>query len=282
MSEMNSKKEFEKLTTPEKFEAVRFLKVFIVRHGLTEYKERESVKKFGKWNPGIHDITPEGEDELRDTALRIIQEINPKTDIVVFLSSPRARAQSSMRILDDEFRQRGIEIYQESPVLVEMLRSGGDMSPVTGDNNEIKFQDQPQNDYWDIEEEGEEQPQGKRFKKFLSYFASINQTLLAEKIKKTSSRLNGKIPVFVAITHGEVTHAGASPAPVYKKSFLGEVFPDKKRLKLPRGRSMKLVFDLENPGNFSVTIPPETSLSGSSETKNLHFNSKNGSVENIY
>ena len=74
---MNSKKEFEKLTTPEKFEAVRFLKVFIVRHGLTEYKERESVKKFGKWNPDIHDITPEGEDELRDTALRIIQEINP-------------------------------------------------------------------------------------------------------------------------------------------------------------------------------------------------------------
>ncbi|HEY4510372.1 MAG TPA: histidine phosphatase family protein [Candidatus Paceibacterota bacterium] len=270
----------ETIKTPETDEAPRFLKLFVVRHGETNYLERETVKREGKWDPDIWDITPKGERVLLDTASRIAQEIDPDKNIVVFLSSPRARTLSSAKVLEKYFQEHGIEVLETESPVIEMLRSGSDTSPVVGLDNKVEHgYYAPKPDY-SIENEGEEQPQGGRFKKFLSYFASIDKEALLKKISEEGSggKFRGKIPVFVAITHGEITHAGMSPQRVYEGSFLGQTFSEYERLKLQRGRAMKLEFDLDKVGDFSLTIPPETSPKKMAETKRLHFDSKDGAI----
>src|SRR3989344_8537492 len=125
----------------ESFEDISTIRLFVVRHGASEYLERDFVKKMGKWNPEVHDLTPEGEKMVSKSAEDIAKEIDSQKNIVVFLSSPRARALRTMEIIEKNLRSRNIAIYEGGSPVVDMLRSGGDNSPTTGGNNNVKFTD---------------------------------------------------------------------------------------------------------------------------------------------
>lgn len=266
----------EAVPSREALEDVKSIRLFVVRHGRSEYLERESVKKLGKWAPETKDITPEGEAELLKTAERLAGDIDPERDIVVFFSSPRARALRSKEVLEKYFRERGIEIYEGSSPIIEMLRSGGDYSPVTGEGGRVEYRDRSHPRY-DVEAEGEEKTEGIRFQNFLSFFNAIARDRLVKLLKEPTNKFHGKVPVFVGIIHGEVVHAGSSQKD-YFASFLGRAFPEHERVRLRRGQAMKIEFDLTRPGDLSLTIPPEMSPMHKAETKQMRFDYKSGAV----
>lgn len=261
----------------EKSECPRSIQLFIVRHGETRYLERQHVKATGKWNPDLPDLTQKGESDLVDTAKEIGARLDPDQHIIVFFSSPRARTLRSKEVLEDHLRGMGFEVFEQEPV-VEILRSGGDKAPLVGSNREVRFT-APDPTY-DIVTEDEQETRGERLRQFLSYFAAVDKEALARTIK-TSERFHGKIPIFIALTHGEVTHAGINPEDEHSASLLGTAFPDGRRHKLLRGKGMKLEFDLEHPGEFSLELPADANPSHENLVQKLHLNQRNGTIETL-
>jgi len=244
--------------------------LFVVRHARTNYQEREAVKQTGRWDPTINDITPEGEQELEVTAADIVRQIDPQKEVAIFLSSPRARALSTQRVIERFLADKHINVGER--LVVEALRSGGDNSPITGENNQAINKDGTLYDATFLDEEGSEETRGIRFRNFLSMFATIDKERLA-KVIETSSIFKGKKPVFIAITHGEVLHAQGVPNNDYLASFLGQAFPDR-LVKLSRGQAMRLNFDLTHPGDLSLSMPAQLNQPITA----LHYNSNNGSI----
>lgn len=259
----------------EKLENFHNITLFVVRHGKTDYKEREHVLRTGKWNPDLYDLTREGEQDIDATVEELARQIDPKENIIVFFSSPRARALRSQERLSAGLREKGFEIFDQDPK-AEILRSGGDKSPVVGKENAIEFNGPQPGDY-DITIEDEQETQGERFRQFLSYFSAIDKKQLVQRMQG-DEKFHGKIPVFIAVTHGEVTHAGINPEDQYRNSFLGKAFPEYKRMKLFRGKAMKLDFSLERAGDFTLTLPSEMSPRHQEEVKHLNFDQKKGVV----
>lgn len=252
--------------------------LFVVRHGKTQYLERDNVIRTGKWKPELYDITEEAEKDLDETTENLSKELNPDKHIVVFFSSPRARALRSREQLEQRLREKGFEVLEQDPI-VEILRSGGDQSPLVGKDKSLEFEASAPD--YDIATEDEQETHGVRFREFLSYFTAIDKDKLVEKIKDPQSEFHGKIPVFVGVTHGEVTHAGINPRDQYEDSFLGRAFPEYKRMKLFRGKAMKLEFNLEKPGDIVLTLPAEMSPRKKEEKKKLHFDSRAGQLSLI-
>ncbi|EKE21346.1 MAG: hypothetical protein ACD_7C00272G0001 [uncultured bacterium] len=62
------------------------------------------------------DLTPYGEKEVRETVEKIVQSINPETDMVVLWSSPAWRAQGSEEILRELLEERNITVYKDSSI----------------------------------------------------------------------------------------------------------------------------------------------------------------------
>lgn len=88
------------------------------RHGTTSYLEhtltdKEKSDLDGKYP---HDLTPKGEQEVRETAEKIVQWIDPKKDVVVLWSSPAWRAQWSETILAELLQEKWVEIRKDSSV----------------------------------------------------------------------------------------------------------------------------------------------------------------------
>ncbi|MBI2064928.1 MAG: histidine phosphatase family protein [Candidatus Yanofskybacteria bacterium] len=255
------------------------LRLFVVRHGRSKYLERDSVKRKGEWNPDINDLTPQGEKEVLESAEDIAREIDPQKNIVVFLSSPRARALRTKEIIENHLKGRGVEIYNGGDPVVDMLRSGGDDSPTTGEGNMVKFSDKRGFLNYDIDNEGEEITTGARFKKFLSFFNAIDSDKLLESINRPGNKFHGKMPVFISITHREVLHSYDRED--NKTSFLGEAFPEDPSMRISRGQWMKLDFNLEHPGNLSVTTPSGVDSSHRKETRELHFDEASGEITTV-
>lgn len=89
-----------------------------LRHGTTEYLEASATQeeKEALKNELPKDLTPKGEQEVKETAKEIVSTINPKTDIVVLWSSPAWRAQGSEDILKELLKDRGISVYKDSSI----------------------------------------------------------------------------------------------------------------------------------------------------------------------
>ncbi len=77
------------------------LVVDFLRHGRSTYKENYAQEQ-------EDDLTPEGVEQVRQTAERIVYSIDPAEEIVVLWTSPRWRAQASIRILEQILQERGI------------------------------------------------------------------------------------------------------------------------------------------------------------------------------
>lgn len=92
--------------------------VDFLRHGTTEYQENFTSSEDKEAMNGEYprDLTPGGEQEVRETAEKIVRTINPETDIVVLWSSPAWRAQGSEDILRKLLEKHNIKIYKDSAV----------------------------------------------------------------------------------------------------------------------------------------------------------------------
>jgi hypothetical protein len=254
------------------------VKLYLFRQGKSDYREREYIKNKKRWAPEIDDLTPISKEKVKQQAQIIASELDPTKHIIVFLSSPRARALSTAREIEQVLKNYGFEILLHSNT-VEMLRSGGDFSPKVGSDNEIlNFSEQN----W-TQTQSNRNPNlhtsGLRFKQFLSYFFAIDKKQLMANIHNPDSGFYNKIPVFIGITHGEVVHAGSGTDDEYRASFLGTLFQhSQKRAKLHSGDMLKFEFDLNHPGRVTVEIPAKTSPGQAQEHIAFTFNANNGSI----
>lgn len=112
---MNEKKYFENKELEPKHNIVT---AFLLRHGQSEYKENKNLSEDELLVDGEcpNDLTPEGEIEVRKTAEKIANQINPEKDVVILWSSPKWRAQNSEKIIKEELKKRGISIYKDSSI----------------------------------------------------------------------------------------------------------------------------------------------------------------------
>jgi len=78
--------------------------VDFLRHGKTEYTDKG------------RDLTLQGEQQIRESAERIIETIDPKKETVVLWSSPAPRAQGSEEIIKEALAKRKIEVYKDSEI----------------------------------------------------------------------------------------------------------------------------------------------------------------------
>ncbi|MBI2033686.1 MAG: histidine phosphatase family protein [Candidatus Liptonbacteria bacterium] len=62
------------------------------------------------------DLTEKGEEQVRESAEKIVEGIDPEKEIVVLWSSPARRAQGSSEILKEVLDQRGIDIHKKSAI----------------------------------------------------------------------------------------------------------------------------------------------------------------------
>lgn len=62
------------------------------------------------------DLTPAGEEQVRATAQKIIDAIDPENEIVVLWSSPAWRAQGSEEIIRELLDKKGISVYKDSSI----------------------------------------------------------------------------------------------------------------------------------------------------------------------
>ncbi len=92
--------------------------VDFIRHGTTKYTEilgSEEDKTKIREGRAI-DLTPEGEVEVRESAEKIIKDIDPENEVVVLWSSPAWRAQGSEKIVRELLEKRDIQIYKDSEI----------------------------------------------------------------------------------------------------------------------------------------------------------------------
>jgi broad specificity phosphatase PhoE len=92
--------------------------VDFLRHGTTEYKENFTTheEKLAMNGSYPRDLTPKGEQEIRETVEKIVHTINPETDVVVLWSSPAWRAQGSEDILREILEEHKIPVYKDSSI----------------------------------------------------------------------------------------------------------------------------------------------------------------------
>ena len=62
------------------------------------------------------DLTDKGEEQVWESAEKIIEGIDPKNEIVILWSSPARRAQGSSEILKEVLNHKGIDVYKESTI----------------------------------------------------------------------------------------------------------------------------------------------------------------------
>ena len=96
--------------------------VHFVRHGDTDYLENNFENKEGLDVIPL-DLTEEGIEQIKKSGYEIASRIKPEEELVVLWSSPAWRAQGSESVIEDIFREKGIQIYRKSII--------DSMSPVT-------------------------------------------------------------------------------------------------------------------------------------------------------
>ena len=90
----------------------------VIRHHLTPYKElQDPTFQFDastpELNPETLDLTEQGIEGMRATAESLASRIDQENEVIYVVTSPQYRAQSSLLVLQDELRKRGVEIVND-------------------------------------------------------------------------------------------------------------------------------------------------------------------------
>jgi len=168
---MESRKFGTKIESREEEPKHNVIIVDFLRHGTTQYLENSISFEDREALNGKHprDLTPEGELEVKKTVEKIVQKINPETDIVVLWSSPAWRAQGSEEILRELLEEKGIEIYKDSSIKSmrnfdqhdeEFMKDLWDKIAPTGKSAELMYSRDPE--LQEKNDKFESQPEVKR------------------------------------------------------------------------------------------------------------------------
>ncbi len=84
------------------------LRVFMVRHGQSEYKELK-----GEIDDSVVDITEKGKEQINNTVEYLKTKIDKERDIVIFAHSPRKRAVDSMKIIYESLKNDGYDVVDD-------------------------------------------------------------------------------------------------------------------------------------------------------------------------
>lgn len=186
----------------------------IIRHGETEYKQREgggyieeplntSSPDF-ELNSHYLDLTDKGIDTMKNTADQLAKMIDKDNEIVLIVSSPSWRAHSSGLVMEQELRTKGINILNKEGEYKFFEALNEAASRFRKIHN--KYYDA---DYNPITPEGDVDEREKRhevealaFQQFLRHMNNVYRFLKPETIKM----LKGKKLRIVAFTHAEITN----------------------------------------------------------------------------
>lgn len=210
--------------------------VDFLRHGTTNYLENYVSQEDMEMMNGKYprDLTEKGEQEVRETAEKIVEDINPETDVVVLWSSPRWRAQGSEEIIKELLEKRGVPILKDSSI--ESMRSfdqhdmefmndlWAKIAPV-GHSAEIMYSRDPE--FQEKNEKFESQPEVKkraeRVFNWIRYFAE-------------RANLGGKRLRIIGASHFEFLN------PVMENIFGNKVEEGKG---VHKGEDMRITFDFD-------------------------------------
>lgn len=246
----------------------------VVRHGKTDYKELNDASfKFDPDAPDFlldseHlDLTEAGIQDVKRSAEQIVSSIEPDKEAVVLITSPNYRAQSSILLIEQVLKQKGITILNSSTTgegeQVAEIKKSNSLKQFTMRDDELQtdwveahFNYHKKNpddrasttiaqrhkvmaasigkEVADIFTKDHGQ-MGEEFKRWLRHMININAYLQLD----TKSVLEGKRMRIIAVTHEERVDDFAKQAlgpdtRVYPAQVL-EINPDKK---LVRGHSI--------------------------------------------
>lgn len=228
--------------------------VDIVRHGLTDYKElKDPAFVFDPQSEGFKldaehlDLTEEGIEDIRETAMQLEGIIDKENEIILIVSSPNFRAHSTALVLEDYLRSHGVTMLldnAENPSSTndEILGPTRTKIPTTDSLRQITFRNLNDRGVWIAKDEAlraenktnkaippeqahgiiaarlgktisdfftEDYRQiGQRFNRFLRHAGNIYDYLSND----TKERLRGKKLRIIAVTHEEVLSGFAKQA----------------------------------------------------------------------
>jgi broad specificity phosphatase PhoE len=209
--------------------------VDIMRHGTTEYKEFEmTAEEKSKLEKTPRDLTEQGEKEVKETAEKIINTIDPEKDIVVLWSSPAWRAQGSEEIIKELLEENGIEVYKDSAIKTirnfdqkdkEYLGQIWEKAAQAGQPTDLVYAKNPE--FQEKSDKFESQPEVKV--RAEHFFNNIRR--IAESIDLKGKRLR-----IISVSHFEVVN------PIMEDVFCYKV-EDNQGVR--KGENMSFTFDYE-------------------------------------
>ncbi|MFA6098042.1 MAG: hypothetical protein WCV50_04555 [Patescibacteria group bacterium] len=144
---------------------VRVPLVDIVRHGDTDYKElRDPSFKFDpqaldfKLDAEHLDLNEQGIENILQTAMQLCQSIDKEKEVVMLVSSPNYRAQSSILLIEKILQENGIDVLNSSAAKQAGASKG---IRLVGNLRQIEQRDSNFNPTWSAEDKKyrEEDPQ---------------------------------------------------------------------------------------------------------------------------
>ena len=239
--------------------------VDFLRHGTTEYQENFATheEKLAMNGDYPRDLTPKGEQEVKETVEKIVHTINPETDIVVLWSSPAWRAQGSEDILRKLLEEHEIPIYKDSAIGSmrnfdqhdkEFMNNLWESLAPIGKSAEIMYARDPE--FQEKNEKFESQPEVKRRAERVFYYIQC----LAK-----NAQLQGKRLRIIGVSHFEFLN------PVIEEIFGSKVDTGQG---INKGEEMQITFDY-SPGKKEMKISADfrgEHKDGITFDKDRHFN----------
>jgi len=279
---MNMEKIINTAEQKERSEQVIKLPIIdIVRHGKSKYKEYfdkefkfdQSADDFSL-SPDSLDITKEGIEELEETARQIENLINKENEILLLVTSPSARAQSSLLVVRKYLEQQGITFLNPNKTYKtkqlrpldlknvekdkdefiqktqEYVKEVGSLSAPTDEVKE-EIAQRMNREFGDLFAENSFEAVNNRLKRFLRHMINIHKSLFDD----TKKTIGDKQLRILCLSHEEL--------PV---KFIKEVFGEDSKINMQNGQILEIKPNEseadKNVMNGNVTLYPKGKETG--------------------
>jgi broad specificity phosphatase PhoE len=269
--------------------------ITVIRHNLTSYKELQDPNF--QFDPSVKeldsetlDITEQGIAGMRATAEDLASRIDTDKEVIYVVTSPQYRAQSSLLVLIDELRKRGIEVVNDPAqpdtehTILPNLRQNSFKDPKDQDTGTEAWL-KAANTWWSEDPEGNKKMMlphlahaevakilghnlseildeshteaFERFMRTMRHIANTGNYLTSE----TRAALKGKKLRVIVLTHEELPSAFLQHAFDAKQNLKnGQVLEIEAEGFMQDGKEVSLdarLYPLRSTESFSPTIPSE-------------------------
>src|SRR3989344_5306098 len=189
----------------------------VIRHGDTAYKHGQNAKRelLDTHSPDFElssqhlDLTDEGIRTIEHTARDLVGMIDKDNEVILIVSSPSWRANSSALIVEKELRNQGINIltsekeFKFSQALNESSSRDQGIFDRQYDENRNPRPRADREKFPDANKEKRHTSEALGFQKFLRHTNNLYKYLSPETLKE----LNGKRLRIICFTHAEITNS---------------------------------------------------------------------------